>query len=80
MIERNGGQQPLSADIVGDIIRSALPFVLKTQHSPHFCGLSDALNVARTEATVTVERRKRHISKRSQMQLEDISRQEGKKV
>ena len=55
MIERNGGQQPLPADIVGDIIRGALTFVLKTQHSPDLRGLSDALNVARTEARATAE-------------------------
>jgi hypothetical protein len=30
LIERNGGQQSLPADIVGDIIRGALTFVLKT--------------------------------------------------
>ncbi|RYO66175.1 hypothetical protein AA0116_g2958 [Alternaria tenuissima] len=55
LIERNGGQQPLPADIVGDIIRGALTFVLKTQHSPDLGGLSDALNVARTEARATAE-------------------------
>ncbi|KAI0605761.1 hypothetical protein TUN205_09992 [Pyrenophora tritici-repentis] len=42
-------------DIVGDIIRGALTFVLKTQHSPDLRGLSDALNVARTEARATAE-------------------------
>ncbi|KAG9382285.1 hypothetical protein A1F94_007939 [Pyrenophora tritici-repentis] len=55
LIERNRGQQPLPADIVGDIIRGALTFVLKTQHSPDLGGLSDALNVARTEARATAE-------------------------
>jgi hypothetical protein len=55
LIERNGGQQPLLADIVGDIIRGALTFVLKTQHSPNLRGLSDALNVARTKARATAE-------------------------
>jgi hypothetical protein len=55
LIKRNGGQQPLPADIVGDIIRGALTFVLKTQHSPNLGGLSDALNVAQTEARATAE-------------------------
>ena len=55
LIERNGGQQSLPADIVGDIIRGALTFVLKAQHSPDLRGLSDALNVAQTEARATAE-------------------------
>ena len=55
MIECNGGQQPLPADIVGDIIRGALTFVLKTQHSLNLNSLSNALNVARTEARATAE-------------------------
>jgi predicted RNase H-like HicB family nuclease len=55
LIERNGGQQSLPADIVGDIIRGALTFVLKTQHSPDLSSLSNALNVARTEARATAE-------------------------
>ena len=55
LIERNGGQQSLPADIVSDIIRGALTFVLKTQHSPDLRGLSDALNVAQTEARATAE-------------------------
>jgi hypothetical protein len=42
LIERNGGQQSLPADIVGDIIRGALTLVLKTQHSPDLRGLSDS--------------------------------------
>jgi tellurite resistance protein len=55
LIERNGGQQPLPADLVGDIICGALTFVLKTQHSPDLSSLGDALNVARTEAKATAE-------------------------
>jgi hypothetical protein len=55
LIERNGGQQSLPADIVGDIIRGALTFVLKTQHSPDLSSLSNALNVAQTEARTTAE-------------------------
>jgi hypothetical protein len=34
LIERNGGQQPLPADIVGDIIRGTLTFVLKDAALP----------------------------------------------
>jgi hypothetical protein len=55
LIERNRGQQSLPADIVGDIIRGALTFVLKTQHSPDLSSLSNALDVARTEARATAE-------------------------
>ena len=55
LIERNGGQQSLPADIVGDIIQGALTFVLKTQHSPDLHSLSDALNVAQTKARATAE-------------------------
>jgi hypothetical protein len=55
LTERNGGQQPLPADIVGGIICGALTFVLKIQHSPDLRGLSNALNVARTEAGATAE-------------------------
>lgn len=53
--DRAQRQQPLPADIVGDIIRGALTFVLKTQHSTDLRSLSDALNVARTEARATAE-------------------------
>jgi hypothetical protein len=60
LIEHNGGQQSLPADIVGDTIRGALTFVLKTQHSPDLRGLSDSRkhganprpNQARTKSTV----------------------------
>ncbi|KAF2624123.1 hypothetical protein BU25DRAFT_413697 [Macroventuria anomochaeta] len=55
LIERNGGQQPLPADIVGNIICSALTFVLKTQHSPNLSSLSNVLNVVQTEARATAE-------------------------
>jgi hypothetical protein len=55
LIERNGGQQPLPADLVGDIIRGALTFVLKTQHSPDLSSFGNALDVARTEAGATAE-------------------------
>jgi hypothetical protein len=55
LIERNEAQQPPPADLVGDIIRGALTFVLKTQHSPDLSSLGNALNVARTEARATAE-------------------------
>jgi methyl-accepting chemotaxis protein len=43
------------ADIVGDIIRGSLTFVLKTQHTPDLNTLSDALNIAQTKAKATAE-------------------------
>ena len=55
LIERNGGQQPLSADIVGDIIRGALTFVLKTRHFPDLSSLSNAINVVQTEARAAAD-------------------------
>jgi hypothetical protein len=55
LIERNGVQQPLPADIVSDIIRGALMFVLKTQHSPDLSSFSNALNVAQSEARAAIE-------------------------
>jgi methyl-accepting chemotaxis protein len=45
----------MPADIVGDIIRSLLTFVLKTQHTPDLSTLSNALNIAQTEAKATAE-------------------------
>jgi len=45
----------MPADIVGDIIRGSLTFVLKTQHTPDLSTLSDALNIAQTEAKATAE-------------------------
>jgi hypothetical protein len=54
LIERTGSQS-IPADIVGDIIRGALTFVLKTQHTPDLSTLSDALRIAQTEAKVNAE-------------------------
>ncbi|KAF2787051.1 hypothetical protein K505DRAFT_210130, partial [Melanomma pulvis-pyrius CBS 109.77] len=43
------------ADIVGDIIRGALTFVLKTQHTPDLSTSSDALRIVQTEAKINAE-------------------------
>ena len=45
----------MPADIVGDIIRGALTFVLKTQHTPDLSTICDALRIAQTEAKSTAE-------------------------
>ena len=42
----------MPADIVGDIVRGTVTFVLKTQHFPD---LSDAHNVAQTKVRATME-------------------------
>jgi hypothetical protein len=54
LIERSGSQS-LPADIVGDIIRGSLTFVLKMQHTPDLTSLNDALQIAQTEAKVNAE-------------------------
>ena len=43
----------MPADIVSDIIRGSLTFVLKMQHTPDLSAISDALNIAQTEAKAT---------------------------
>ena len=53
-IERNGSQT-VPADLAGDVIRGALTFVLKTQHTPDLGTICDALRVAQTEAKATAE-------------------------
>jgi hypothetical protein len=47
LIERHASQ-PVPADVVGDIIRGSLTFVLKVQHTPDLSALSDALRIAQT--------------------------------
>jgi predicted RNase H-like HicB family nuclease len=54
LIERTGSQS-MPTDIVSDIIRGSLTFVLKMQHTPDLSALSDALRVAQTEAKATAE-------------------------
>ncbi|KAF2844485.1 hypothetical protein T440DRAFT_462066 [Plenodomus tracheiphilus IPT5] len=53
-IERTGTQS-LPADLVGDIIRGSLTFVLKMQHTPDLTSISDALRIGQTEAKATAE-------------------------
>lgn len=53
-IERTGPQS-LPADLVGDIIRGSLTFVLKMQHTPDLTSISDALRIVQTEAKATAE-------------------------
>jgi hypothetical protein len=53
-IERNGSQS-VPADLAGDVIRGALTFVLKTQHTPDLGTIRDALGVVQTEAKATAE-------------------------
>jgi hypothetical protein len=53
-IERNGSQT-VPADLVGDVIRGTLTFVLKTQHTPDLGTICDALRVAQTEAKASAE-------------------------
>jgi predicted RNase H-like HicB family nuclease len=45
----------MPTDIVSDIIRGSLTFVLKMQHTPDLSAISDALRVAQTEAKATAE-------------------------
>jgi hypothetical protein len=45
----------MPADLVGDIIRGLLTFVLKTQHNPILTSISDAFRIAQTEAKETAE-------------------------
>ncbi|KAH7060992.1 hypothetical protein BKA63DRAFT_457555 [Paraphoma chrysanthemicola] len=54
LMERNA-TQPVPADVVGDIIRGSLTFVLKVQHTPDLSALSDALRIAQTEAKINAE-------------------------
>ncbi|KAH4179858.1 hypothetical protein HBH42_249710 [Parastagonospora nodorum] len=54
LIERSGSQS-VPADVVGDIIRGSLTFVLKVQHTPDLSALSDALKIAQTEAKINAE-------------------------
>jgi hypothetical protein len=42
-------------DIVSNIIRSSLTFVLKMQHTPDLSAISDALHITQTEAKATAE-------------------------
>ena len=49
LIERTGSQS-MPTDIVGDIIRGSLTFVLKMQHTPGLSAISHALRLAQTEA------------------------------
>lgn len=53
-IERTGSQS-LPAELVGDIIRGSLTFVLKMQHTPDLTSISDALRIVQTEAKATAE-------------------------
>jgi hypothetical protein len=53
-IERTGSQS-MPADLVGDIIRGLLTFVLKMQHTPDLTSISDALRIVQTEAKATAE-------------------------
>jgi methyl-accepting chemotaxis protein len=53
-IERNGSQT-VPADLAGDVIRGALTFVIKTQHTPDLGTICDALRVAQTEAKASAE-------------------------
>lgn len=54
LIERNGNQT-VPADLVGDIIRGSLTFVIKVQHTPDLTAISDALRIAQTEAKANAE-------------------------
>jgi hypothetical protein len=45
----------MPTDIVSDIIRGSLTFVLKMQHTPDLSSISDALRIAQTEAKATAE-------------------------
>ena len=52
---RHTGSQSRPADIVSDIIRGSLTFVLKMQHTPDLSAIRDALNLVQTEARSTAE-------------------------
>ncbi|KAF1923274.1 uncharacterized protein M421DRAFT_104512 [Didymella exigua CBS 183.55] len=54
LIKRTSSQS-MPTDIVSDIIRGSLTFVLKMQHTPNLSALSDALRVAQTKAKATAE-------------------------
>ncbi|OAL42831.1 hypothetical protein IQ07DRAFT_525488 [Pyrenochaeta sp. DS3sAY3a] len=54
LIERSGSQS-VPADVVGDIIRGSLTFVLKVQHTPDLSALTDAFRIAQTEAKINAE-------------------------
>jgi hypothetical protein len=45
----------MPTDIVGDIIRGSLTFVLKMQHTPDLTSIGDALRIVQTEAKATAE-------------------------
>ncbi|KAF1934712.1 hypothetical protein EJ02DRAFT_489299, partial [Clathrospora elynae] len=47
--------QPIPPDLVGDIIRGSLTFVLKMQHTPNLTSISDALRIVQTKAKATAE-------------------------
>ncbi|KAF2844069.1 hypothetical protein T440DRAFT_473686, partial [Plenodomus tracheiphilus IPT5] len=53
-IERTGSQS-IPADLVGDVIRGSLTFVLKMQHTPDLTSISDAIRIVQTEAKATAE-------------------------
>jgi hypothetical protein len=55
LMERNGSQS-VPAEVVGDIIRGSLTFVLKVQHTPDLSTLSDAFAIAQTEAKINAEK------------------------
>jgi hypothetical protein len=49
--------QSMPADIVGDIIRGSLTFILKMQHTPDLTSISDVVRIVQTEAKATAEHR-----------------------
>ena len=53
-IERTGSQS-MPADLVGDIIRGSLTFIIKMQQTPDLTSISDALRIVQTEAKATAE-------------------------
>jgi hypothetical protein len=54
LIERIGSQ-PMPAEVVSDIVRGSLTFVLKMQRTPDLSVICDALSIAQPEAKVTAE-------------------------
>lgn len=52
LIKRARGQRLVPADIVGDIVRGTVTFVLKMQHFPD---LGDAHNVAQIKIRATMK-------------------------
>jgi hypothetical protein len=45
----------MPADIIGDIIRGSLTFVLEMQHTPNLTSISDASRIVQTEAKSTAK-------------------------